>query len=957
MTCGEPPHRLSARTLGFEFLLLLSGLCGISYEVLYARLLSGFIGDQFAISASVLITFLAGIGLGSLYAHRLWRWLWAIEALIGLCGAAFAIGAGSLGEWVSSSAILRGGLGTSVLVCILLLSLPAFLIGCSLPLFSGYLQRLGTARAFHRAYGVYNVGAALTVLAVEFWLLRRLGVRATVLTMASINGLVSAGLAFGFRPLRRERPRPPGPQPLEKPEWIALVIASVASAVFQLLMVKLSECVFGPLRETFALVLALILLGIALGSSLVERWRPRFSWVLLAGLAGLAWTLGGFDLVVSTYAALNERTGEAYLAGVLLRFVALAAIMGLPATAFGATIPALLRSRGDLARDSGRLLFLSSMANVLGFLLMAFVLHRLLDYGVLALVVAGLGCASVLAYERGRGRRALAAVALFLLAIALHRTRWDEKLLFIDYINFSSTRDLQDSRRRLGAVESFKGHQDVFSLVEMGDEVAFFINGWVSFELGSVTEPVVGAVPAMLAPRTDRAMVLGLGSGMTGGSVGLLFDRTDAVEINPTVVENLWRMRRWNFDVESMPGVRIVVDDGMHFMRASKERYSLIVNTVTSPLYFSASKLYTREFLAAVRERLTPDGLYATWVDVDTGDRGFDIILRTLRESFRECWLIGLNSKYFLLVCSNEPISIRQPHVVTSNKVLSAYFHEETGIPAAWLSYSVLHTRALDLLGDTSAPINTLDRPELEFAIGRATRRSIDRFLDRLIPALSPEEIRAVVKPALDYDPIDQLVHLEIMLGHCAILDRWSQLAAPLFKDFKKERDRALLQHHASWALFAKTPLAHSDYAWYLDSFGFHDAAIDEYKRALEMAPEKTSYRLSLAKGYEGAGDPDSAAREYATILRRHPAHPDANWRLGKIALEKGRCEEALPLLTVAANYYRTSANAQYALGQALERLDRLAPARRSFARAVALEPGNKEMAGALSRVSAILAR
>src|SRR5207249_3764098 len=160
----------------------------ISYEILYGRILSNFIGDQFAVSASVLITFLAGIGFGSLYAHRLWRWLWLIEALVGLSGVIFAIGAGRFGPLVSSAVIVRGGLEESLFVCILLLCVPAFLIGCSLPLFSGYLERVGSKRAFHKAYSVYNFGAALTVLIVEFWLLRFLGIRATVLTMAAFNG-------------------------------------------------------------------------------------------------------------------------------------------------------------------------------------------------------------------------------------------------------------------------------------------------------------------------------------------------------------------------------------------------------------------------------------------------------------------------------------------------------------------------------------------------------------------------------------------------------------------------------------------------------------------------------------------------------------------------------------------------------------------------------------------------
>src|SRR3954452_12393063 len=81
-----------ARRFGFLLLLMVSGFCGISYEVLYGRLLSNFVGDQFAISASILLTFMLGIGFGALVAHRLWRWLWLLECGIGLYAAAAALG-------------------------------------------------------------------------------------------------------------------------------------------------------------------------------------------------------------------------------------------------------------------------------------------------------------------------------------------------------------------------------------------------------------------------------------------------------------------------------------------------------------------------------------------------------------------------------------------------------------------------------------------------------------------------------------------------------------------------------------------------------------------------------------------------------------------------------------------------------------------------------------------------
>ncbi len=86
--------------LFFSFLLLLSGFCGISYEILYGRMLGNIVGDQFAVSASILLTFLLGIGVGAIYAHRLWPFLWLIEASIGVYGLAFSFGLETLDNWL-----------------------------------------------------------------------------------------------------------------------------------------------------------------------------------------------------------------------------------------------------------------------------------------------------------------------------------------------------------------------------------------------------------------------------------------------------------------------------------------------------------------------------------------------------------------------------------------------------------------------------------------------------------------------------------------------------------------------------------------------------------------------------------------------------------------------------------------------------------------------------------------
>jgi hypothetical protein len=248
------------RRVALAALLLVSGFCGISYEVLYGRLLGNVVGEPFGVTAAVLLTFLLGMGLGTSFAHRFWRFLWLIEAAIGAYGVVAAIEIHSLDRlaYAHGASLLGAVAMAGVVLCV-----PAFLIGCSLPLFAGYFARLAAARAFARVYTIYNVGAAITALGIEFGLVRACGVRRAVFAVAALNAAVAIGIFFGFPAVRRAPPSRVQGARVEVRDWVALSLISVASAVFQLLMVKLAESFMGPFRETFAIVLSLVLGGIA----------------------------------------------------------------------------------------------------------------------------------------------------------------------------------------------------------------------------------------------------------------------------------------------------------------------------------------------------------------------------------------------------------------------------------------------------------------------------------------------------------------------------------------------------------------------------------------------------------------------------------------------------------------------------------------------------------------------
>lgn len=183
----EKHHSDETRVNLLMILTLLSGCCGLAYEVLYVRALTTVLGDMFYVHAALLSTFLIGIGLGAKLAHKFFRWLWLFEILTGLY--AFAIPA--ILKYLSQQPVMVSITSSSLITIaatIVLLCLPSLLIGFSIPLFSAYIKlyRQETL-AFRTIYKVYNLGAFISVLGVELIMIRFLGVKMSLAVIGSIN--------------------------------------------------------------------------------------------------------------------------------------------------------------------------------------------------------------------------------------------------------------------------------------------------------------------------------------------------------------------------------------------------------------------------------------------------------------------------------------------------------------------------------------------------------------------------------------------------------------------------------------------------------------------------------------------------------------------------------------------------------------------------------------------------
>ena len=170
----------------------------------------------------------------------------------------------------------------------------------------------------------------------------------------------------------------------------------------------------------------------------------------------------------------------------------------------------------------------------------------------------------------------------------------------------------------------FKG-QSRFQTVEVVDTVAhgrMLLNDglvMVTERDERIYHEMIAHVPLFTHPDPQRVLVIGGGDGGTIREVlrhpGV--KRAVLCEIDGMVVEACLTWIPQTAQVLSDPRVDVHIEDGVHFLKETADRYDVILVDSTDPLG-PATPLFGRDFYLSVFDRLTDDGIV-----VSQGESGF----------------------------------------------------------------------------------------------------------------------------------------------------------------------------------------------------------------------------------------------------------------------------------------------------------------------------------------------
>jgi spermidine synthase len=779
---------------GLPLLLFIgSGATGLMAQLCYSRYLAYIVGATAQAVSAVLAAFMTGLSLGAYlggkWASRVKRPLLTYGVLEMLAGSAVAAAPAAFAALTPAYISLARAFPDSLLLlsiarwflAFLVVLVPTVAMGATLPSLAKTLgsasaasdrERIRRERWLGALYALNTLGGAGGALAAAYLFLPRYGLRHT-LTGAAVAGIGIGALAcaVGLATGRRE----PDSQPTPLPDPVApiadeglLVLLAFASGWLSLgsevVLTHLLALVVGNSAYAFGLILGTFLICLALGATLAPLAHRRLGpaaagWAfVLAGLAFAA-ALPFWDDLPKMFA---ERGVElrSFAEREWARGWATFLMLALPVTAMGLVFPLVLQHAADragVARAVGRATAANTVGAVLGSLAMGYLLLPWLGseraLGVTAAALAACGVAWMArAPARRWNRIAAGAVAGVTLLGLAFEPGWDLAALT------SGTNVYFGAMRTVDAVpfvnEDIRG--GVTTVARTGGIYTLYTNG--KFQGDNTGEMIPQRLfahyPSLFVSHFDHALLIGFGTGTTAGTLAAYpWQSITAVEISPAVVTAARRyFGESNGRALDDPRLRLVIDDGRHFLELSQDRYHLVCMELSSVWFAGASSLYSREFYALVREHLAPDGVFQQWIQLHHLMRS-DIasIIATLRAEFEHVALF-LGGNQGVLVASRAPLSAsrarllaheQNPRIVAS---LPGGRRLET-----MLDDCLLTGRSLDRYLEASAAeagtsvaalVSNDDNVRLEFSTPRGNVLPWNAMRDRL------EELRAFRDPA-----------------------------------------------------------------------------------------------------------------------------------------------------------------------------------------------------------------
>lgn len=747
-------HRRRVRVI--YVICLLSGAAGLGYQMAWARMFAIGLGHEMPSVLAVVAAFFGGLALGAWAldgrvsrSRHPGRWYAGLEAVIGLWGF---VSIALIGRFNTLALDLTGVEPSPLRQWAVAFALPFICLlpattamGATLPA----LERLVApmvrgGRCVGGLYATNTAGAVLGTLASAFVIMPLYGFTMTVIALAGVNLLCAAAAAAIAQH--------PTPQPTQTnvegrattDATTTLPFGRLVATVFftgllgigyEALGIRVISQVLENTVYTFAAVLSIYLIGTAIGAAVYQRYgrttaHSTLLSYLLCGIATacmLGTLLMPHTKVVYAYAR-RELFGDSLLGVGAAEMTVALMVFAIPTMLMGAAFSHLVQAAKHDKGGVGSAMAINTLGAALAPLVFGVILLPWIGTKW-SLVVASLGYL-LLIPNNSNVRWALQAVPV-LLVLAL-----PANLQLLTLYPESKVLDYREGiMAAVAVVQEADGHKSlrVNNRFQMGTT------------RGAVDECLQAYIPLLLHEEPKRALFLGLGSSITFRSASFMPGlKADGVELIPEVVGVSHHFEPANLPQGYEQALKTYVADARRFVRVTDHQYDVIVADLFHPGRDGAGWLYTIEHFEAVKQRLSPGGVFCQWLPLYQLDEPTAaVIVRTLLEVFpntRACVVdFKLDHPMLGLIATTEPVSYSADwyRKRVTDKTLAGMLRGALLQHGIRLFGSfIADAEALDrFAGD--APVNTDDHPIVLFNAPRFTSQLDATMYGRLMVMLA----------------------------------------------------------------------------------------------------------------------------------------------------------------------------------------------------------------------------
>ncbi|HXJ61578.1 MAG TPA: fused MFS/spermidine synthase [Verrucomicrobiae bacterium] len=843
--------------------------------------------------------------------------------------------------------------------------------------------------------------------------------------------------------------------------WLvaAYAVSGFAAMLYEVAWSRVLVLVLGSSTYAYTIMLTTFLLGLALGAWMASRWlRPDHNALWSAALCqlGIALTTYASALLVAETPFLYLKVYEVFnpsARGLLtVQFVLAVSLMILPTLGLGAMFPITIRGLNPAGNQAAKVVgwayALNTMGAIAGSVLAGFCFIPFLgsqNTFIVGILLNALAGAALLWQVRegalARLRPLLAGTVIVLgVVLCLAMPRWDPAVMSSgvfryvrDYLGLSRDGFQERARKVSGEVLLFdEGLTCTVTVFRNPECLSLLVNGKPDASTPSglanpfdtnapallldlPTQILLGQLPMLLAPKQDETLVIGLGSGLTLGSVLTHpVQRVECIELEDAVVQGSRFFEEFNGRPLTDPRAALVVNDARNHLLVTDRKYDVIISEPSNPWIPGAANLFTREFFEVSRRKLQPDGLFCQWIQIyELHPDHFQSILRTFSSVFPEVHLFRVNHDAILIGSAN-------PLPMVPREVLARF------TPAVRRDLERIHIRTVeDLLarywvgggeakqGLDRFPLNTDDNMLIEFAAplqlltgptsGKTARPAIAQlFAGRTHgavpqvkltePAKAAEFWADVARAALRERMPETLIYsahsLELapnanaaaVQGTAWLMQGQVEPARQLLEGMEQkfpdapELQQSLAQVYSflkQWATAQKhaerwTRAAPNDpLGWFhlgRASFYLNDnaASLEAFSRippTTRPVEELKDLPFYLGALQAQSGNYHAAAENFRAFLRREPAHLEARVQLAEALYRAGHAPEAAVQWQKVAQLNSHKASELQSEAASDWAAGRREQAVSKLEQARALDPANADIALMLARVRVLTGR